>query len=198
MATKEQELKALDKIAEIVAELGKDSYIGTAFEGCFAIAEENIDNDFLGSMRQKYERASEEAADFEAQASEHRKQVERLTAQVERLTAQIEREQEWKPYEDTHTVSQADYERLVDPRSGTRYLSDDEAKELLYDWFGFAKERIKIHHSVPTYEISRHHQLRKVGEVDRRPAYNATDWHYIRFDCGTMAYELYNDSLRFF
>lgn len=26
--------------------------------------------------------------------------------------------------------------------------------------------------------------------------YNSTDWNYIRFTCGRMSYELYNDTLR--
>ena len=72
----------------------------------------------------------------------------------------------------------------------------DEAKDLLYQWFGFAREKIKIHHSVPQYEVNRHRMLRKVGEIERLPLYNATDWNYIRFDCGCMCYELQNDDLR--
>lgn len=55
MTTKEQELKALEKIRQIVKDLGPDSYIGTAFEGCFEIAEENIENDFACSMKQRVE-----------------------------------------------------------------------------------------------------------------------------------------------
>lgn len=54
-ATKEQERKALEKIKKIVEELGEDSYIGMAFEGCFEIAEENIENDFGCSMKQRAE-----------------------------------------------------------------------------------------------------------------------------------------------
>lgn len=38
MTTKEQERKALEKIRKIVEELGENSYVGTAFEGCFEIA----------------------------------------------------------------------------------------------------------------------------------------------------------------
>lgn len=61
MATKEQERKALEQIKAIVAKLGEDSYIGTAFEGCFEIAEDNIDNDFMCSMKQRVDRACAEA-----------------------------------------------------------------------------------------------------------------------------------------
>lgn len=41
-ATKEQERKALARIKKIVEELGEDSYIGMAFEGCFEAAEATI------------------------------------------------------------------------------------------------------------------------------------------------------------
>ena len=52
-ATKEQERKALEKIKKFVTDLGEDSYISMAFEGCFEIAEGNIENDFGCSMKQR-------------------------------------------------------------------------------------------------------------------------------------------------
>ena len=51
MATKDQERKALEQIRKIVAGLGRNSYIGTAFEGCFEIAEQNIEDDAACSMK---------------------------------------------------------------------------------------------------------------------------------------------------
>lgn len=127
-----------------------------------------------------------------AEAAEAAKKYE---ARIKELEAKLEREQEWKPYEDTDNVQQADYTRLQ-TAGGTRTLTDEEAKDLLYDWYGFAKEKIKIHRTIPQYEVNRHRQLRKVGEIDRAPLYNAADWNYIRFDCGCMSYELHNDNLR--
>lgn len=64
MATKEQERKALADIMEIVKGLGADSYVGKAFEGCFEIAEENIQNDFFISMKERYEDADKKAKEF--------------------------------------------------------------------------------------------------------------------------------------
>lgn len=61
MATKEMERKALEKIRKIVADLGENSYIGKAFEGCFEIAETNIDNDFWCSMKEQVESAGKKA-----------------------------------------------------------------------------------------------------------------------------------------
>ena len=55
---------------------------------------------------------------------------------------------------------------------------------------------VVILRTAPIYEINRHRQLREVGAVDRAPLYNSTDWNYIRFTCGRMSYELYNDTLR--
>ena len=44
-ATKEQERETLEKIKAMVAELGPDSYLKTAFTGVYEIAEMNIDDD---------------------------------------------------------------------------------------------------------------------------------------------------------
>ena len=126
------------------------------------------------------------------EAEKAQKAMEERIAELEKA---LEREQEWRPYEDTDNVQQADYERLAS-QSDTEHMSDEKAKDLLYEWYGFAKEKIKIHRTLPRYEVNRHRQLRKVGEIDRAPIYNATDWNYIRFDCGCMSYELYNDNLR--
>ncbi len=64
MTTKEQERKALEQIKKIVESLGENSYVGTAFEGCYEIAKENIENDFGESMKDRWltaERKYEEA-----------------------------------------------------------------------------------------------------------------------------------------
>ena len=53
-----------------------------------------------------------------------------------------------------------DYNELV-KQGGTRFLTDKEAKEILYDWYGFAKEKLVIQKTVPAYQMNRHHQLRK-------------------------------------
>lgn len=80
-ATKDQERKALDQIRKIVAGLGEDSYIGMAFEGCFEIAEENINNDFACSMKQRAESA-------EAKADKLKKDNEYLMQTVKNLENQ--------------------------------------------------------------------------------------------------------------
>ena len=89
MTTKEQERKALAQIKKIIEGLGPDSYIGTAFEGCMEIAEENIENDFACSMKQRYEKASEEAADFKRTAEYYAAEEEKAKAENEALKAKI-------------------------------------------------------------------------------------------------------------
>ena len=78
MTTKEQERKALEQIRKIVEGLGTDSYIATAFDGCFEIAEENIENDFALSMKGRWEKAVESWEDCSNEAIELRKKVDGL------------------------------------------------------------------------------------------------------------------------
>ena len=133
---------------------------------------------------------------FKAQAAVENT-VKDSESRIIELEKALDREQERRPYEDTDNVRQADYKRLAD-QSDTEHMSDEKAKDLLYEWYGFASEKITIHHSVPVYEVNRHGRLRKVGEMDRSPLYNATDWNYIRFDCGRMSYELHDGDLRLY
>lgn len=66
-ASKQQERDALDQIRAIMDTLGPDSYLATAFAGCFEDAEENIKNDFACSMKQRLESA--EAKRIEASSA---------------------------------------------------------------------------------------------------------------------------------
>lgn len=84
----------------------------------------------------------------QSEAEKAQKAMEERIAELEKA---LEREQEWRPHEDTDNVQQADYTRLQ-TAGGTRTLTDDEAKALLYDWYGFAKEKIKIHRTLPRYK----------------------------------------------
>lgn len=53
ITSKDQERAALHKIRKIVESLGENSYIAAAFDGCFELAEENIENDFACSQKQE-------------------------------------------------------------------------------------------------------------------------------------------------
>ena len=84
-ATKEQERKALAQIKKIVEGLGENSYIGMAFEGCFEIAEENIENDFGCSMKQRWEAAQKEVEALEVEVDNRKAVIYELTTENNNL-----------------------------------------------------------------------------------------------------------------
>ncbi len=103
------------------------------------------------------------------------------------LQAQLDKELEWKPSEGTGTnMTQADYESLLACCTGDHgdphVMSEDEARMLVAEEFGFNPERVEIVTTVHTYEVNKHHLLRKAATYTRRPLYNATDWNYVRFN----------------
>lgn len=182
MATKEQERKALEQIRKIVEGLGEDSYIGVAFEGCFEIAENNIESDFFCSMKQRMETA-------ERTVKIYGEEREGLKSRAEHLERQLERELEWKPYTDEDLFTQDRYDQL---RASGHEMTDAEAAAWISGEFGFAQEKISIVRKMNTYEVNRHHMLRKTGEVDRAPYYDATDWYYVAFTVAGYDYEAYD------
>ncbi len=120
-----------------------------------------------------------------------------LQQEIERLEAELEAAQGWRPYESDTNVKQAEYDDLASC-GATRTLTDDEAVELIVGEFGFDPRRIIIQHEVETEEINLRRRLRMTGTVKRDPLYCASDWNYIRFDCGCWFYEIYNGQLRQF
>jgi hypothetical protein len=70
MATKQQEREALAKIRKIVSGLGEQSYIGTAFDGCWEDAEFNIDSDAAFSLKGRLELEQAEHAETKQKLSE--------------------------------------------------------------------------------------------------------------------------------
>lgn len=131
------------------------------------------------------------------EAEKAQKATEERIAKLEKA---LEQEQEWKPYEMSGNVSQADYEKLADGAETGRcshYMTDAEAIAWICDEFDFDPSKITILHEIDEYEINRHRQLRKTGKkIDRRPVYCATDYHYIRFNTSRWYYEVWNDQLR--
>lgn len=75
-ATKQQERDTLEKIRKMIEQLGPDSYLAAAFEGCFDLAAENIDNDWACSMADRARRAEKRAAELEDKLAESVKDYE--------------------------------------------------------------------------------------------------------------------------
>lgn len=111
---------------------------------------------------------------------------------MEKLKAQLEQEQEWKPWVPADAIPQNDYDHL---KSSGREMSDAEAIEWIAGEFGFSTDKIRINRKMKQYEINRHHQLRTIGELERDPYYDATDWYYVFFTVCGMEYEAHNGQL---
>ena len=75
-ATKQQERDTLEAIRKMVEELGPQSYLAIAFDGCFEDAESNIENDFGDSMKARWLHA-------EAQRNAANGAIEELKEQLE-------------------------------------------------------------------------------------------------------------------
>ena len=88
MATKDQEREVLQQIKAMVADLGPNSYIATAFRGVFDIAEDNIDHDFSGTRVDHAQRTvqvgqlADELAEYKARAEAAETQLIVLKAKL--------------------------------------------------------------------------------------------------------------------
>ena len=132
------------------------------------------------------------------------KTFQQSSAEYERrlafFQAELDRELEWKPYEFTQNIPQAEYAELtkcVDSGSA-RYMTDDEALDWVCQEFGFDRSQVTILHEINEQEINRHNLCRASGrKIDRRPVYCATDYYYIRFNagCGAWQWEAWNGQL---
>ena len=78
MTTKDQERKALEQIKKIVESLGENSYIGTAFEGCFEMAEDNIKYDTAFSMKNERDNAEFAEDQLRSKIKDQEKKIEAL------------------------------------------------------------------------------------------------------------------------
>ena len=151
-ATKDQEREALEKIKAILDTLGPDSYVGTAFEGCLEIAEENIENDFACSMKQRVEavvientrlkekvkeledKLAESEKDYEAAhaaahlvADEKDAEIQRLKTQVQELSEKLASAEE--ALEDANEEAGS-----AEARSGEAQAEIVRLKAKLYDY----------------------------------------------------------------
>lgn len=84
--TKEMERKTLEKIRQMVAELGTDSYLAAAFDGAFEIAEQNIENDFGCTTREYIDAAHNAEEKFRKEREETTKQIASLKRELETKT----------------------------------------------------------------------------------------------------------------
>lgn len=121
------------------------------------------------------------------------KKINALKAECESLRTRLDKELDWKAHQISR-MNQLQYESLRKSGS-TKVLGISDAATWIAEEFGFSYPDIKVLNSIPLYEINRHRQIRKSGEVKRDPAYNAADWNYVRFDIKGWQYEVVNGTL---
>lgn len=89
-ATKEQERETMEKIKAMVAELGPQSYLKTAFEGVFEIAEMNIDEDAAYSFPGRVSLLEEQLKEMGSKYNAARSDVEVLRSQLDHAQEQVD------------------------------------------------------------------------------------------------------------
>lgn len=124
LASKRNERETLETIRQLVADLGPQSYLATAFEGCFEIAEQNIEFDFGDSMKGRVESAE--------------RKLDEAQAEIESLREQLAESQ--KDWEAAHAANHELAEEKDSAIAAIRVkvLSDDE----LFDIQMALKERV--------------------------------------------------------
>lgn len=119
MATKRNERETLETIRQLVADLGEQSYLATAFQGCFEDAEDNIDDDAAYSYKGRYEHVRE-------QLDEAKKKIEELEG---KLTQEIAEKQQARD-EAQAVIKKLEAKVLSeDDLEDIRQLLDDRATE---------------------------------------------------------------------
>ena len=93
-ATKEQERETMEKIKAMVAELGPQSYLKTAFEGVFEVAEMNIDEDAAYSFPGRVSLLEEQLKEMGSKYNAARSDVEVLNSQLDHVREQLAAAQE--------------------------------------------------------------------------------------------------------
>ena len=89
-ATKEQERETLEKIKAMVAELGPQSYLKTAFEGVYEVAEMNIDEDAAYSFPGRVNILEEQLREMGSKYNAARSDTEVLRSQLDHAQEQAD------------------------------------------------------------------------------------------------------------
>ena len=125
-------------------------------------------------------------------------QIAESAEEQERLKKRIDKLEGWTPYLASR-ISDKDYSDLLNHDIG-KFETLEDAKSWVCEEFGFSAEVVEVLEFVPEYEKSRDGRIRKTSRnALRKPAYNSTDWNYVRFDvhtsAGTFQWEVVNGDL---
>ena len=89
-ATKEQVRETLEKIKAMIAELGPQSYLAAAFDGCFEDAEQNIEDDAAYSMKARLEIQAQQAAERAYEIDRLKADLAAAQSKVDTLQSQFD------------------------------------------------------------------------------------------------------------
>ena len=106
LATKQEERDTLAAIRKMVEELGPQSYLATAFEGCFEDAESNIENDFGDSMKARWLHA-------DAQLNAANGTIKELETHKHSMQGTIDRLQQERDKAEARQVTESDLAHLI-------------------------------------------------------------------------------------
>jgi hypothetical protein len=90
---------------------------------------------------------------------------------------------------------QADYEKLESAAGSSGIMTEEQAKILINDEFGFEASRIKILYEAEIDVTEEGSQYVSIKKVPRQPLCEATDWNYIRFNIRGRAAEWYYEMI---
>ncbi|MDE5769251.1 MAG: hypothetical protein K2H82_07680 [Oscillospiraceae bacterium] len=121
------------------------------------------------------------------------KQQKDAESRIAELQEQLDKEFAWEYCIELGTY--LDQEEYMEILEECHVLSDEDAKQLLSETFGFIPEQIKIKHEAEEFEENKYGQTRVKRTFQRRPIYNNSDCNYIRFDCATRQWEFINGKL---
>ena len=131
-----------------------------------------------------------------AKANEAKLERDEAKRKIKELEVALEQAQGWKPHGHGSNMTDAEYLELEFVAG--EHISEERAREIIHNEFGFAMDFIVIVNELTDYEINYARQLREAGTVSRLPLYHSTDWNYIRFDANGWQYEMVNGQLEFF
>lgn len=132
---------------------------------------------------------------------EHDAMEERIARQagiINDLQAQLDAELEWTPCKDAGTrMTQRDYVKLRED-SFTKVMTDEEAANFIAEELGFNVKKVKVIHTVETFEVNKHRRMRVAETYEREPLYSSTDWNYVRFNVNGIEYEYIDGQLEMY
>ena len=133
-ATKQQERDTLAAIMQMVEELGPDSYLATAFAGCFEDAESNIENDFADSMKERYESSKRDAEHFHEAAITLRNDLDKAGGEIAAIKAELEDAQNKRIAAEDRYNSLVDRTTAAESRAEAAEAEITSLKAKLYDY----------------------------------------------------------------